>query len=79
VISVEVTGGAGPMETAAILAAVARLVEEQLAAAAIPPERPDQTRWVLSGRPRPVQSPFSARPSPVASGWSVDSEGEPGD
>jgi len=61
VTSLEVTGGAGPMETAAILAAVSRLVEEQLAAAAVPPERPSQSHWVLSGRPRPVQVPFSER------------------
>jgi hypothetical protein len=71
---IEITGGAGPMETAAILAAVARLVEEEAAALAAPPERPGRGLWVLSGRPRPVQPPFAARPTPAAPGWSVGSE-----
>ena len=75
--SAEVRGGAGPMETAAILAAVARLVEEQLAAAAVPPQRPDPGLWVLSGRPRPPQQPVRTRPTPAASGWSVQSEETP--
>ena len=69
----EIVGGAGPMETAAILAAMARLVEEQLAAAAVPPQPPAQGMWVLSGRPLPVQPPFT-RSSPAATGWSVGSE-----
>ena len=73
----EVIGGAGPMETAAILAAVARLVEEQLVAAAVPPERPAPGLWVRSGRPRPVQPPFAARSTPAAVGWSVGSEEDP--
>jgi len=71
---IEVVGGAGPMETAAILAAVARLVEEEAAAQAVPPERPGRGLWVLSGRPRPVQAPFAARPTPAAPGWSVGSD-----
>lgn len=73
---IEITGGAGPMETAAILAAVARLVEEEMEALALPPQRPGRGLWVLSSRPRPVQAPFTARPSPAAPGWSVGSDEE---
>ena len=71
---IEITGGAGPMETAAILAAVVRLVEEEAEALAAPPQRPGRGLWVLSGRPRPVQAPFAARPTPAAQGWSVGSD-----
>ncbi len=71
---IKIAGGAGPMEAAAILAAVARLVEEEWEALAAPPQRPDRGLWALSGRPRPVQAPFVARPTPAASGWSVGSE-----
>lgn len=72
----EVVGGAGPQETAAIMAALARVFEEQVAAAAVPPMRPSQGRWVLSGRPRPVSGPQTARPSPAADGWSVGADEE---
>jgi hypothetical protein len=69
----EVAGGADPLVTAAILAAVARLEEERAALAAIPPKRPLKGRWVLSGRPREAALPIT-RPVPVAEGWSVASE-----
>jgi len=70
---IEVAGGADPLVTAAILAAVARLEEERAALAAVPAKRPSQGRWVLSGRPRDV-APTIVRPAPVADGWSVASE-----
>lgn len=66
----EIRGGAGPAETAAILAAIARLVEEQSLLASIPAIRPQPGLWVLSGRPRPMESPFT-RPAPAGPGWSV--------
>ena len=69
----EVIGGSDPAVTAAILAAVARLEEERLLLAAVPPQRPSQGRWVTSGRPRDVPPPV-ARPRPVAGEWSVASE-----
>ncbi len=72
----EVVGGAGPQETAAIMAALARVLEEQAAAEAAPPMRPTQGRWVLSGRPRAVAGPSTARPTPAADGWSVGSDDE---
>ena len=70
---IEITGGADPLVTAAILAAVTRLEEERAARAAVPPKRSSQGRWVLSSRPRePVLS--VVRPPPVVEGWSVGSD-----
>jgi hypothetical protein len=73
----EIHGGAGPLETAAIIAAIARLVEEQSELASVPPTPPRPGLWVMSGRPRPISSPFT-RPAPASAGWSVaaDSNGE---
>ena len=70
---IEVTGGSDPLLTAAVIAAVARLEEERRILAAIPPQRPSQGRWVLSGRPRGV-SPPAARPQPLPGEWSVSSD-----
>ena len=70
---VEVIGGSDPLVTAAIIAAVVRLEEERRLLASVPPQRPSQGRWVLSGRPRDVPSPV-ARPTPVAGEWSVASD-----
>lgn len=69
----EVTGGSDPLVTAAIIAAVARLEEERRLLAAIPPQRPSQGRWVLSGRPRDVPPP-TVRPHPVTGEWGVVEE-----
>lgn len=66
----EIFGGAGSLEAAAIVAALARLVEEQSALAAVPQGRPSPALWVMSGRPRPVTSPFT-RSSPEPAGWSL--------
>lgn len=66
----EIFGGAGSLEAAAIVAALARLVEEQAVLAARPPSRPGPGLWVMSGRPRRVEPPF-ARTSPEPSGWSA--------
>jgi len=70
---IDVAGGADPLVTAAILAAVARLEEERAALASIPPRRPSKGRWVLSGRPREAAPP-KVRPTPMSDGWSVGSE-----
>lgn len=51
--------GVGSLEAAAVLAAIARFEEELAAMHSVPPERPVQSAWVMSGRPRPVGSPFS--------------------
>jgi hypothetical protein len=70
----EILGGADPDTAAAIVAALMRLTEEQITAAAVPPAPPAQTQWVLSTRPRPVQPVVSARPAPSTLGWSVSSD-----
>jgi len=72
-VELEVAGGADPLVTAAILAAVTRLEEERAALAAVPRKRPSRGRWVLSGRPREVSPPI-VRPTPDGDGWSVASE-----
>jgi hypothetical protein len=67
---IEIFGGAGSLEAAAIVAALARLVEEEATLAEIPPVRPRPGLWVMSGRPRRVEPPFSrAAPEPPA--WNV--------
>lgn len=68
----EIFGGAGSLEAAAIVAALARLVEEQSALADRPPVRPRPGLWVMSGRPRRVEPPFS-RGTPESPAWSVGS------
>jgi hypothetical protein len=73
-IEFEIVGGAGPRETAAIMAALARLGEEQAWASSFPEARPEQGSWVLSGRPTPVGNPFLQRQAPVAQGWSLGAD-----
>ena len=68
---IEVRGGPEPLVAAAIVAAVVRLEEERAAAAAVPPSRPTQGRWVLSGRPRDVTAAPTTRPAPATEGWSL--------
>ena len=55
---IEITGGAGPQEAAAITAAVAKLLEDERAARATPSLRPRQSQWVLAWRPREVPAPL---------------------
>ena len=71
----EIVGGAGPRDTAAIMAALVRLAEEQAWAAGFPEARPVQGSWVLSGRPAPVENPFLHRRAPAGQGWSVGGDG----
>lgn len=54
--------GVGSLEAAAVLAAIARFEEELAAMRSVPPERPIQSSWVMSGRPRSVGSPFVGAP-----------------
>jgi len=49
---IEITGGAGPSETAAIMTVIARLAVEEATALATPVSRPRQSSWVLAWRPR---------------------------
>jgi hypothetical protein len=55
---VRISGGAGPHETAAIMAVVSHIATEEAAAAATPPQRPRQSAWVLAWRPRPATIPL---------------------
>ncbi|NND03536.1 MAG: hypothetical protein HKN91_12190 [Acidimicrobiia bacterium] len=55
---VVVTGGAGPAETAAIMAVIGHLTDEDAAARAVPAQRPRQSAWVLAWRPRQDVTPL---------------------
>ena len=55
---IEIRGGAGTHEAAAIMAVVAHLAAEEAAAAATPSQRPRQSAWVLAWRPRPAVIPL---------------------
>lgn len=55
---VEIRGGAGLAEAAAITAVIAQLGEEEAAAGAIPSQRPRQSAWVLAWRPKAASSPL---------------------
>ena len=61
----EIRGGAGPDEVAAIVAAVTRVLAEETARVATPRRPPEQGRWVLAGRTRPVQAPVAVDTRPV--------------
>ncbi len=61
----EIRGGAGPYEVAAIVAAVTRVLAEEEAVAATPARRQEQGRWVITGRTRSVQPPLAVDPRPV--------------
>ncbi len=53
-----IAGGAGPHETAAIMAVVEHLATEDAAAQATPATRPRQSSWVLAWRPRQTVAPL---------------------
>jgi hypothetical protein len=55
---VEIAGGAGPREAAAILAAVARVLQDEAQRRAQPSAAPRQSGWVLAWRPREVHAPL---------------------
>lgn len=57
-MSFDFDGGVGSLEAAAVLAALAVFEEELAAARSVPPSRPVQGAWVMSGRPRDMTSPF---------------------
>lgn len=72
---VEIKGGAGPAEAAAIAAVVAAIEREEAAAMSRPTLPPRQNAWVLSSRPRDVHAPL---PSHIydAEPW-METESEP--
>ena len=66
---IEITGGAGPRETAAIMAVVASTLEEEAGGLARPSGRPRQSQWVLAWRPREVPAPLPSHTYDAVS-WS---------
>lgn len=48
--NIEITGGAGPEETAAIAAVVASIENEERLAAGVRPKPIHQSQWIRSGR-----------------------------
>ena len=62
---IEIRGGAGPREAAALVAAVAQLMTEEEGLRALPPARPEQSPWVLAGRPREVPLPTPEHAEPI--------------
>jgi hypothetical protein len=54
---IEITGGAGPYEAAAILAAIDAALTEELSARAIPSQPAIPGSWTMSGRPHVVVGP----------------------
>lgn len=69
-------GSIGPLEAAAVLAALARFEEEQAILRSIAPQPLRQSRWVMSGRPRPVAPPFTTRQAAGGPGWGIGEDGE---
>ena len=54
---VEILGGAGPYEAAAIMAAIDAALTEELNAQAIPSQPATPGSWAMSGRPQVVLGP----------------------
>jgi len=63
-MNVDQGGPIGPLEAAAVLAVLARFEEEQAILRSIAPQPLRQSKWVTSGRPRPIAPPVVAR-------WSI--------
>ncbi|MDH3398428.1 MAG: hypothetical protein OEM81_11445 [Acidimicrobiia bacterium] len=76
--NIEIIGGAGPYEAAAILAAIDAALTEELKAQAIPSEPATPGAWAMSGRPQVVlgaKSSFQGlSPTPGFDDDSGDSE-----
>ena len=53
----QIRGGAGPYETAAVLAAIQAALTEEADAASQPEPTFEPGAWVIAGRPRSVQGP----------------------
>jgi hypothetical protein len=53
-VALTITGGAGPMEAAAIAAAVQYVLEQEAAARAMPPARSVPAAWVRAAAPTPL-------------------------
>jgi hypothetical protein len=62
---IEVSGGAGPYEAAAAVAAVLQVMADQAAAASVPPRRLQPPAWVTAHLPQPLPAPNRPWGSPA--------------
>ena len=70
---IEIAGGAGPEEMAAIAAVIARIAADEVAAAAVRPHPIHRSQWVQVGRPLEHLAPvppeeFDKQPERTAAG-----------
>ncbi len=59
--NIEISGGAGPSEAAAIAAVVAAIEEEERVAAAVRPRPILQSIWIRTGHPVEHAAPISSK------------------
>ena len=73
-MKLEISGGAGHEETAAITAVITAILEQESNALATPAQSPKQSSWVLAWRPRDIPAPLPFHTYDVQQ-WA---DGEPG-
>ena len=73
---VEIRGGAGLEEAAAIGAVITHLLDAEAAAVAAPSTRPAQSPWLVAGLPRHVPGPLPSHTYSTVR-WSDTDEVEP--
>jgi len=75
---IEIIGGAGPYEAAAIMAAIDAALTEELANQAVPSQPATPGAWFMSGRPQVVLGPRTTfqglSPTPGSDDENGDSE-----
>ena len=75
---IEIIGGAGPYEAAAIMAAIDAALTEELTEQAIPSQPATPGAWALSGRPQVVLGPKTSFQGLSPTPGSDDEEGDSG-
>lgn len=75
---IEILGGAGPYEAAAIMAAIDAALTEELATQALPSEPATPGAWFMSGRPQVVLGPRTTFQGLSPSPGSDDEDGDSG-
>jgi hypothetical protein len=75
-LKMEIIGGAGPYEAAAIMAAIDAALTEELAAEAIPSQPATPGAWAMSGRPQVVLGPKTSFQGLSPSSGSDDENGD---
>lgn len=74
----QITGGAGPEEAAAIAAVVASIEQQEREATAVRPKPIRQSQWVRAGRPLERQAPMTSAEYDRLPGGDVDDSDTPG-